>query len=64
MFYSCLVYSSTPGIVRSGLINTTIVLQNMVSYSAGNVQQSMLDSYILFGVIFFIGLKKKKRNVL
>ena len=67
MFSSCIVYSSIPGIVRSGLVNTTIVLQIMVSTPAVNVQQCVLASFLRFGIIFFTGQMvylKKKRNVL
>ena len=39
MFSSCMVYSSTPGILGSGLVNTTIVLKAIVSPPAVNVQQ-------------------------
>ena len=62
-----MVYSSTPGILGSGFVNTTIVVKAMVSTPAVNVQQCVLASFLRFGIIFFTGQMvylKKKRNVL
>ena len=49
------VYSSNPGVLGSGSVNTTTVVKALVSTPTGGVQQYVLATFLQSGLISFTG---------
>ena len=61
------VYSSSPGVLGSGSVNTTNVVKAIVSTPTADVQQYVLTTFLQSVIIFYIGqmvyLQEKKKKL-